>query len=102
MGPLGVRHTAEWADGWMPVDVAMPDVAAGIKDFRRQVSDFGRDPDEVEITLVVMANPTADMLKGYRDLGVSRVNIGVGVDNWEKPEVALPMIEDFSRLIPEL
>lgn len=102
MGPLGVRHAAEWADGWMPVDVAMPDVAAGIADFRRQVSEAGRDPDQVEITLVVMAPVTADLLKSYRDMGIQRCNIGVGVENWDRPEIIMPMIEEFARLIPQL
>ena len=102
MGPLGVRHAAEWADGWMPVDVAMPDIKADIVAFRAQVSEFGRDPDAVEITLVVMAPVTADLLKSYRDMGVHRCNIGVGMENWDKPDIVLPMIEEFSRLIPEL
>ena len=102
MGPLGVRHAAEWADGWLPTDIGMPDVAAGIRDFREQVRSFGRDPDQVEISLAVMAPLTADLLKGYRDLGVHRCNIGVGIENWDKPEIILPMVEEFSRLIPEL
>jgi len=102
MGPLGVRHAAEWADGWMPVDVAMPDIKADIAAFREQVSSFGRDPDSVEITLVVMSPVTADLLKSYRDLGIHRCNIGVGMENWDKPEIVMPMIEEFSKIIPEL
>jgi probable F420-dependent oxidoreductase len=102
MGPLGVRHAAEWADGWMPVDVAMPNMAADIAAFRDQVKAFGRDPDDVEITLVVMSPVTGDLLKSYRDMGVHRCNIGVGMENWNKPDIVMPMIEKFSRLIPEL
>jgi len=102
MGPLGIRHAAEWADGWMPVDVAMPDVQQGIADFREKVRSFDRNPDDVEITLVVMAPVTADLLKSYRDLGIDRCNIGVGMANWDKPEIVMPMIEEFSRLIPQL
>lgn len=102
MGPLGVRHAAQWADGWMPVDVAMPDPAKGIEDFRQAVSDFGRNPDDVEITMVMMSEPTVDAMKRFRDLGVKRVNIGVGVDNWDKPEIVMPMIEQFAKIIPEL
>ena len=102
MGPLGVRHAAEWADGWMPVDVVMPDVGAAIADFRQQVKDFGRDPDSVEITMVVMSPLSADLLKKYRDLGVTRCNIGVGMENWDKPEIIMPMINEFAKLIPEL
>ncbi len=102
MGPLGVRHAAEWADGWMPVDVALPDIEADIAAFRARVAGFGRDPDAVEITLVILAPVTADLLKSYRDMGVHRCNIGIGVENWDKPEVVMPMIEEFSRLIPDL
>ena len=102
MGPLGIRHAAQWADGWMPVDVGLPDIAASLADFRRQVAEHGRDPDSVEITLVVMAEVTADLLKRYRDLGIHRCIIGVGMENWDKPEIVMPMIEQFSRLIPEL
>ncbi|MEM9254601.1 MAG: LLM class F420-dependent oxidoreductase [Pseudomonadota bacterium] len=102
MGPLGIKHAAQWADGWMPVDVAMPDIKQGIEDFREAVRRADRDPDDVEITMVVMAPVTADLLKQYRDFGVHRCNIGVGMENWEKPEIVMPMIEEFSKLIPEL
>ena len=103
MGPLGIKHAAQWGDGWMPVDVAMPDIAAGIKDFRQQVADFDRNPDDVEITMVVM-NPAVDgdLLKQYRDMGVTRCNIGVGMDNWDKPDIIMPMIETFAKVIPQL
>ncbi|MEZ5568554.1 MAG: LLM class F420-dependent oxidoreductase [Halioglobus sp.] len=102
MGPLGVRHTAQWADGWMPVDVVMPDVKQGVEDFYAQVRAAGRDPSDVEITLVVMAPVTADLLKSYRDIGIHRCNIGVGMENWDKPEIVMPMIEQYAKLIPEL
>jgi probable F420-dependent oxidoreductase len=102
MGPLGIKHAAVWADGWMPVDVAMQDVAQDIKQFKQMVRDHGRDPSSVEITLVVMAPVTADLLKGYRDMGVDRCNIGVGMENWDKPDIVMPMIETFSRIIPQL
>jgi len=102
MGPLGLQHAARWADGWMPVDIALPDVAGAIADFRQRVREAGRDPDSVEITLVVMSPVTADLLKSYRDLGIDRCNIGVGTENWDKPEIVMPMIERFSKLIPDL
>ncbi len=102
MGPLGVKHAAQWADGWMPVDVALQDIRTDIANFRRMVSDNDRNPSDIEITLVVMAPVTADLLKSYRDMGVDRCNIGVGMQNWDKPEIVMPMIEQFSRIIPEL
>lgn len=102
MGPVGIRHAAEWADGWMPVDVAMPDVEQGIKDFKCQLEQCGRNPDDVEITMVIMSPPDADIMRRYRDWGVSRCNIGVGMENWDKPEIVMPLIEGFSKLAFEL
>ncbi|MCP4210293.1 MAG: TIGR03619 family F420-dependent LLM class oxidoreductase [Halieaceae bacterium] len=102
MGPLGLKHAAQWADGWMPVDVALPDIENDVKSFRQMVADNGRDPASVEITLVVMAPVTADLLKSYRDIGIDRCNIGVGMENWDRPDIVIPMIEEFSKLIPEL
>ena len=102
MGPLGVRHAAQWADGWMPVDVVMPDIPAALADFKQQVKDFGRNPQDVEITLVVMSPLSEDLLKRYRDMGIHRCNIGVGMENWDKPEIIEPMIERFAKLTPEL
>lgn len=102
MGPLGTKHAAQWADGWMPVDVVMPDVAEGIAAFHQSVKDHGRRPEDVEITMVAMGQLSADLLKRYRDLGIHRVNIGVGMENWDKPEIIMPMIEKFSKIIPEL
>ena len=86
----------------MPVDVALQDIAQDIRNFRQSVRDHGRNPDDVEITLVVMAPVTADLLKSYRDMGIDRCNIGVGVQNWDRPEIVMPMIEQFAKIIPEL
>jgi probable F420-dependent oxidoreductase len=102
MGPLGISHAAKWADGWMPADVALLDPAESIKNYRQQVTDAGRNPDDMDITLVVMDSPDADKLKRYRDLGVTRALVGVGMENWDKPEIVMPMIDEFAELIPQL
>ena len=60
------------------------------------------NPDDVEITMVVMSPVTGDLLKRYRDMGITRCNIGVGMENWNKPEVIQPMIEDAAKIIHEL
>ncbi len=102
MGPMAVRHAAQWADGWMPVSSALPDLEGSVAQFRQQVRDYGRDPDQLEITVVAMGKPDLDQLKRYRDAGITRTTISVGVENWDKPELVMPMIEEFSRMIPEL
>ena len=102
MGPLGMRHAARWADGWMPVDVALENIDGAIRGFREAVADAGRDPKSVEITMVVMSTVGADVLRRYRDLGIDRCNVGVGTENWDRPEVVRPLIETCAKVIPEL
>jgi probable F420-dependent oxidoreductase len=102
MGPLGRKHAAAWADGWYPVDVAMGDVAETLAAFRKEVEQAGRLPDAVEINIQIMDTQNLDKLKEYRDLGIQRATIGVSTDLWEKPEAALPMIDRYAQIIPEL
>ena len=35
-------------------------------------------------------------------MGIHRVNVGVAIDMWDKPERVLPMIDHFAPVIPEL
>ena len=102
MGPLGRRHAAAWADGWYPVDVAMGDVAETLAAFKEEVREAGRDPEEIEINIQIMDTSNMDKLKEYRDMGIQRATIGVNMELWDKPEAVMPMIEEYSRVIPEL
>jgi probable F420-dependent oxidoreductase len=102
MGPLGIKHAASWADGWYPVDVALPDVKSAMESFRRLVEEQGRDPATVAINLQIMDTDNLDKLKEYRDLGIERATIGVAMDLWDKPEGVMPMIDQFASIIPEL
>ncbi len=102
MGPLGIRHAARWADGWYPVDIGLPDAAQAVTDFRKLVEQCGRDPTTVAINIQIMDTSNLDKLKQYRDLGVERATVGVAVDMWDKPDQVMPMIDRFSKLIPEL
>ncbi len=102
MGPVGVRHAAEWADGWYPVDIALGDVAQSLAAFREKVKEAGRSPDDVEINIQIMDTSNMDKLKEYRDVGIQRAIIGVNIELWDKPEAVMPMIDEFAKIIPEL
>lgn len=102
MGPLGVRHAVQWADGWMPVDIALDDVGGALRNFRNQLIEAGRDPDKVEVSLQAMNPPELDTLKRYRDLGITRVTVGVSVELWNKPEAVLPMIDRYGEFIAKI
>ncbi len=102
LGRTGIRHAAQWADGWMPIDFALRDLAVSIQRFRAAVAEGGRDPDTVEISLIAMRSPDLDTLKRYRDLGIRRVMVGVDVELWDKPEAIRPMIDRYAEMIPHL
>ena len=99
MGPLGLKHAARWADGWMPVDVGLVQPREQIASFRDLVLEQGRDPDAVPITLQTMITPDIDTIRQYEDLGVIRIIVGVAIDRWDKPDQVMPMIDSFGDII---
>lgn len=104
-GRLGTGHAVRWGDGWMPMDLALGDVAGGaiakkLARFRAQAADAGRG--ELPVSMVTWGDPTLDTLRAYRDLGVERVLLGAGRNGWTDPSSARPFIERYARVIPEL
>ncbi len=63
--PKSVVQTAAIADGWMPVMIPLPHLAAEVAAFRRLVRDAGREPQSV-----VVRSPGAVMVT--RDIGKAR------------------------------
>jgi probable F420-dependent oxidoreductase len=102
MGPLGIKHAAEWADGWYPVDIALLDVEQDVTNFKNLVAEQGRDPASVAINIQIMDTTDLDKLKGYRDLGIERATVGVAIDMWDRTDEIMPMIDRFAEIIPEL
>lgn len=75
-GRIGMRHVAEYADGWCPLDVGFRDVRVGIERFRTAVEAAGRDPDAIPISMYCYVNPDAEKLELYGSLGAERVVLG--------------------------
>jgi probable F420-dependent oxidoreductase len=72
-GRLGLRHVAEYADEWCPLDVGFRDVAKGVGWMRDAASAAGRDPDSIPVTMYCFGAPKPETIASYRDLGVVRV-----------------------------
>lgn len=72
-GRVGLRHVAEYADEWCPLDIGFRDPAKGIGWFRDAVVAADRDPDTIPISMYCFKPPTAETLERYASLGVSRV-----------------------------
>lgn len=99
MGPVGLRHTAEWADGWMPLDLHLEDPSESIARMRRSVEEAGRDAASFEITMVVMSKTTVDKLLFFRDLGVDRCLVGAPMATWNEPGEMMREVDRLAEMI---
>ncbi len=98
-GRVGLEHTLRWADEWMPIDIALGNVAKRVAKFREAAAAVGRN---IPISILTFGDPTADTLRQYRDLGVVRTVVGSSRSGWDDPSTTLPYIDHYAALIPEL
>jgi probable F420-dependent oxidoreductase len=70
-----LRRVARYADGWCPGGLSVEKARECIPEIRRMAKEFGRDPDKLEFSVLLMGGdgPSADAMKQYRDAGVSRL-----------------------------
>ncbi len=71
-GRLGMKHVAEYADEWCPLDIGFRDVAKGLGWMRDAAEAAGRDPDSIPVTMYCFGSPNAEKLEQYRELGIVR------------------------------
>ena len=78
-GPLGMRHAAEYGDEWCPINTSLVgedgrmNVVGSIERFRDLVVSFGREPDDVPISLLCFTRPKPERLAEYAELGLARI-----------------------------
>jgi probable F420-dependent oxidoreductase len=72
-GPLGFKHLAEYADGWLPdMSALTPEqVERSLVEIREACESIGRDPGTVQISMIA-ATPQATMIEQYAALGADR------------------------------
>jgi probable F420-dependent oxidoreductase len=98
-GRLGTEHAVRWADEWMPMDVALGNVAKRVGRFHEAAAAAGRD---IPISLVTFGDPTPETLHGYRELGIRRAVIGAAREGWDDPSTTLEFIDRYAPLVAEL
>jgi probable F420-dependent oxidoreductase len=96
-GRLGTQHAVRWADEWMPMDIALGNVAKKIGRFREAAA--GRD---IPISIVSFGDPSIETLQHYRELGVVRTVVGAGRTGWDDPATTMPFIDHYATYIPSL
>ncbi len=65
----GRQRVADYADGWMPIDVYHQDMKADIADLHARLRKNGRDPARVEISMFDIFETKEDDLKRFADYG---------------------------------
>jgi probable F420-dependent oxidoreductase len=69
----GRQRVVDYCDGWIPIDVLIDDLPAAIADLRRRAEAAGRDATSLPVSVFAFTAPSADHLKRYQDMGVTRV-----------------------------
>jgi probable F420-dependent oxidoreductase len=101
-GPKAVGDCLPWADGWLPGDAAFRDLPAAVKDFRNKAEEAGRDPAELDLTIMAWGDPSANRLARYRDLGFNRVVIGGGRRDGDDPSTTWAFLDRYAAMVTEL
>ena len=95
--PHAARRAVRYGDGWAPITGRGPegDVEEILPRFRQMLSEAGRDPQSVPVTLFG-ATEDADQLARYRDLGIARMVVMLPS---AKSDQILPTLDRWAKLI---
>jgi probable F420-dependent oxidoreductase len=95
--PQAARRAVRYGDGWAPIAGRGPDgdVVELLPRFHQMLSEAGRDPQSVPVTLFG-AVEDADPLARYRDNGIARVVVMLPS---AKSETILPTLDRWAELI---
>lgn len=99
-GRLGTAHAVEWADAWLPMDIALGNVAKKVSKFREAAAAAGRG--DIPISIVAFGEPALETLQQYRELGIARAVLGAGRDGWDDPSTTIGFLDRYAELLSEL
>ena len=106
-GPLGIRHAAEYADHWCPIDTMLigrdgrPDAVGSVARFRDLVAEKGRDPKAVPISLFMFSRPTPVRLERYAPLGLERIVLSSPTAELQDPSTTLRHLDELAPVVAE-
>ena len=70
-----LKRVARYADGWCPGGLSVEKARECIPQIKKMAKEFGRDPEKLEFSVLLMGGdpPAADLMKQYREAGVTRL-----------------------------
>jgi alkanesulfonate monooxygenase SsuD/methylene tetrahydromethanopterin reductase-like flavin-dependent oxidoreductase (luciferase family) len=70
-----LKRVARYADGWCPGGLSVEKARECIPQIKNMAKEFGRDPNKLEFSVLLRGGegPTADVMKQYKEAGVSRL-----------------------------
>jgi alkanesulfonate monooxygenase SsuD/methylene tetrahydromethanopterin reductase-like flavin-dependent oxidoreductase (luciferase family) len=107
-GRVGIRHAAEYADHWCPIDAQLlnydgrPDVAGGIELFRTLATEAGRDASAIPISIFAFGRPRQDRLEVYARLGVERIVVPPPRMSRHDADATLHWLDEWSPVMGQL
>ena len=98
--PYSVRRAIAYGDGWLPHArrPAYPELLPLLPEFRKMVTDAGRDPASIPISVWGVAQD-ADLIKKYGDAGVSRIIFQLPA---AKADEILPLLDKCAGVIRQV
>ncbi len=98
--PYSVRRAIAYGDGWLPHArrPAYPELLPLLPEFRKMVTDAGRDPASIPISVWGVAQD-ADLIKKYGDAGVSRIIFQLPA---AKADEVLPLLDKCAGVIRQV
>ena len=98
--PYSVRRAIAYGDGWLPHArrPAYPELLQLLPEFRKMVTDAGRDPASIPISVWGVAQD-ADLIRKYRDAGVARIIFQLPA---AKADEILPLLDKCAGVIRQV
>lgn len=106
-GPVGIKHAAEYADEWCPIDMSLAGVSGehslegGVELFRRLVAEGGRDPGSVPISMFTWRRPKPERIDKLMELGVTRLVLTPPSMRVEDPDRSLEFLDECQPVISQ-
>ena len=93
--PHAAKRAIAYGDGWMPIGGRGWDVVETLPKFCQMAAEADRNPDDIPVS-IFGATDDGDLLKSYRDAGVTRTIFGLPSAGREE---ILPLLDTYAALM---